>query len=279
MNTPSHTPRTQPRRWSWRLGRIAGIETRVHATFILLLAWVAVSTWWSIPSFAAVLVSLLFTGAVFGSVLLHELGHALMARRFGIQTRQIVLLPIGGVAELERLPDDPKEELQVAIAGPAVNFALATILGVATWLTAGLAFAPQVLGSLAVANLMLGVFNLLPAFPLDGGRVLRALLETRRGRVEATQIAATLGKVLAVGLGIYGLFANPVLVLIAAFVWFAASAELRAVRHQDAVNRLLEVMEPPRRRRAPGDFYRAEAVDPRQGYREPRPPRFIIITR
>ncbi len=233
MSRPAATPRS----WTWRLGSLFGIDTEIHASFLLILAWVALSAWRVSPSVIAVGASLLFTALVFGSVVLHELGHALTARRFGIQTRAITLYPIGGVASLEGSPRTPRQELLIAVAGPAVNLAIAGVLALGLFLlgTAGVA-APLLLmfaQSLLIANLMLAFFNMLPAFPMDGGRVLRAWLERRRGRLEATQTAATVGKVFAVLFGIYGLFNNPVLLLIAPFVWFAGERELRMARLQE----------------------------------------------
>ena len=225
-------------RWSWSIGKFAGIETRVHATFLLLLAWVGISTWMSASSLLAVIGGLVLTLAVFGSVLLHELGHALTARRFGIATRGITLLPIGGVAQLEGAPRNPREELYVAAAGPAVNVVLAVIFGALAFVLGAfaggpvLAFATELVGTLAIANVLLGAFNMLPAFPMDGGRVLRALLERRKGRLWATEVAARIGKGFALVFGVIGFFSNFVLMLIAPFVWMAAKAELGAVREQ-----------------------------------------------
>ena len=171
--------------------------------------------------------------------MLHEYGHALTARRFGIGTRSITLLPIGGLALLESMPKDPRQEIVVALAGPAVNLAIAAILylvlqagarpGALFALDAGRRAAAQ----LFAANLLLAAFNLLPAFPMDGGRVLRALLAMRMERVRATRIAARVGQALAVGLALLGLIGNPMLILIAAFVWIGAGAEAGAVEVDD----------------------------------------------
>lgn len=223
-------------RWSWHLGRILGIPTRIHASFALVLLWIGFSTWSAAHSGAAVLFGLGFVLAVFACVLLHEFGHALVARHFGIETRRITLLPVGGVAELERSPDDPRAELWIAAAGPAVNFALAGALGLFSSALGGASgLASVVLSGLVWANLMLGLFNLVPAFPMDGGRVFRALASKRLGQLRATQLAAKLGRLLAVGFGIWGLFeGNPVLVLVAAFVWIAAGRELASVRGRQA---------------------------------------------
>jgi Zn-dependent protease len=225
-------------RWSWHIGRILGIPTRIHASFALVLLWIGFSTWNDLSSGIAVMFGIGFALAVFACVLLHEFGHALVARRFGIETRRITLLPIGGVAELERTPEDPRAELWIAAAGPAVNFAIAGVLGVVGWslgIFAGSGLLAVVFSGLLWANLMLGLFNLVPAFPMDGGRVFRAWAAHRYSRVRATQMATKLGRALALGFGLWGIYAgNPVLVLIAVFVWFAAGRELAAVQQMAA---------------------------------------------
>jgi Zn-dependent protease len=215
-------------RWSLPLGRIAGIDVRVHATFLLLVVGLGVLQLATGGSALSALIGIGFLLALFGCVLLHELGHALAARRYGIGTRDIMLLPIGGVARLERLPDRPSQELLVALAGPAVNAGLVLVLGVALFAAPASVAAPFVT-QLLVANVFLTVFNLLPAFPMDGGRVLRALLAMRLGPVRSTRIAATIGKGMAFLFGIAGLFWNPLLLLIAIFVWFGAGQEERAI--------------------------------------------------
>ncbi len=222
-------------KWSFKLGRFAGIDTYVHATFLLLIGWAAWAAYSGAGTWLAVVLGVAFLLAVFGSVLLHELGHALMARRYGIRTRRIILSPIGGLAQLEGMPANPRHELAVALAGPAVNFALAGVL----WLLgAGASAGFGLLNGLMWANLTLGLFNLVPAFPMDGGRALRAFLATRMGDLDATEIAARVGKTAAVAMGVIGFFTNWVLVAIAAFVWFAANAELRAARAEAAWERL-----------------------------------------
>ncbi len=229
-------------RWSWRIGSLAGIELRIHATFLLLLAWVGAAHWASGRSLEAVLEGVLFILALFACVVLHELGHAMAARQFGIPTRDITLLPIGGVARLERMPEKPEQELWVAVAGPLVNVAIAA--GLFVWLTVSHAWAPlgqlhvasgPLLARLMVANVTLVVFNLIPAFPMDGGRVLRALLAKRLDYVRATQVAAGIGQGVAFGFGLLGLFFNPLLMFIALFVWIGASQEASATQMKAAL--------------------------------------------
>lgn len=218
-------------KWSWKLGRFAGIDTYVHASFLLLVAWAAWAAWSGVGTGLAVLLGVAFLLAVFGSVLLHELGHALMARRYGIHTRRIILSPIGGIAQLEGMPRRPRQELAVALAGPAVNFVLAAVLWVVLPVLGGAAVLADFLGSVMLANLGLGLFNLVPAFPMDGGRALRAILAERMGSHRATEIAAKIGRAIALVVGIAALvWGHFVLALVAAFVWFAAGAELRAAR-------------------------------------------------
>jgi Zn-dependent protease len=218
-------------KWSWKLGRFAGIDTYVHASFLLLVAWSAWASWSGAGTGLAVVMGVGFLLAVFGSVLLHELGHALTARRFGVRTRRIVLSPIGGIAQLEGMPRRPRQELAVALAGPAVNFAIAAALWLVTPAFAGAGHLATFLGSITLANLGLGLFNLIPAFPMDGGRALRALLAERVGTYRATEVAAKIGKGIALVMGVAAVVWGPfMLALVAAFVWFAANAEQQASR-------------------------------------------------
>ena len=219
-------------KWSWKLTRLAGIDVYVHATFFILIGWIGLSYWQLEKSLVAVISGVGFILALFACVVLHELGHALTARRYGIRTRRITLLPIGGVAALERMPDDPKQEIAVALAGPAVNLAIA--LGLWLWLNLSSALAPvdqlsltsgPFLERLMLINIILSVFNLLPAFPMDGGRVLRAALAMRMDRAQATRVAASVGQGFALWLGFIGLLYNPFLIFIALFVWIGAAAE------------------------------------------------------
>jgi Zn-dependent protease len=206
-------------RMSWKLGRVAGIDLFLHPTFLLVFLFTG-----NLP--------IIFVVALFACVLLHELGHALMARRFGIETVDITLYPIGGVARLQRMPRAPGAELLIALAGPAVNFAIVVILmGLGTLGLGGAEAGPWLGGfieDLMFLNLGLGLFNLVPAFPMDGGRVLRALLSGWMGRAQATSIAATIGRTLALVFGVYSLFHSPPLLLwvaLAAFIYFAAGSE------------------------------------------------------
>lgn len=224
-------------KWSWKLGRAFGIDIFIHATFALLLVWVAVSIYMRQRDALAMLMGVLFMLAIFGSVLLHEMGHALTAMRFGVRTRDITLLPIGGIARLERMPEKPGQELLVALAGPAVNVVIAaTLFGVLSATGQSVVFeGASVAGKapffarLLWVNAMLAVFNLIPAFPMDGGRALRAVLAFGGDYVRATRRAARLGQGIALLFGILGLMFNPILVLIAIFVWIGAAAETAGV--------------------------------------------------
>jgi Zn-dependent protease/CBS domain-containing protein len=217
-------------RWSWKIGRIFGIDIYIHATFVLLLGWVVYSH--IAGGAGAIYRGLALVVAVFTIVVMHELGHALMARRFGIRTRDITLLPIGGVSRLERIPEKPIEELLVTAAGPAVNVVLALLLW-AVLAFAGVSTSPagiavvggSFLTKLLWVNVTLAGFNLLPAFPMDGGRVLRAALALKMDYVRATEIAARLGQGMALLFGGLGLFFNPILLFIAVFVWMGARQE------------------------------------------------------
>ena len=223
-------------KWSIKLGTFAGIAVYVHSTFLLLLIWIALVHVGQDQGLGATASGVGFILAIFLCVLLHEFGHALVARRFGIRTRDITLLPIGGLARLERIPEDPKQEFLVAIAGPAVNGVIAAGIFLVLLLSSGLGpFGELAVGSgpllqrLMFVNLVLLVFNLIPAFPMDGGRVLRALLATRLSYSRATQLAAAVGQAMALAFGFIGLFYNPMFVFIALFVWIGAAQEASMV--------------------------------------------------
>lgn len=249
-------------KWSLKLARIFGVDVYLHFTFLLLLGFLGLVAWQSTGGVEASLEIVVFVLALFACVLLHEFGHALMARRFGIATSDITLLPIGGIARLERMPERPAHELMVAVAGPAVNLIIAAILAVWLVATSGFSSVGQMdmsggpfLRRLMVFNLALVAFNLLPAFPMDGGRVLRALLAARLGRRRATAIAAQVGQALAIAMGFVGFFYSPVLIFIAIFVFLGAQAESGLVEVQAALKglRVRDAMMTRFRRLGPDD--------------------------
>ncbi|MEO8351982.1 MAG: site-2 protease family protein [Chthoniobacteraceae bacterium] len=216
-------------RWSIHIARIAGIDVKIHVTFLLLLGFLGFA-FYNAGGMTAAVESVFFICLVFFCVLLHEFGHAMAARRYGIHTPDITLLPIGGIARLERMPDKPAEEVVVAIAGPLVNVAIAAVLyplvsGHLDWrvLERG---GGDMLSRLFMTNIALVMFNLIPAFPMDGGRVFRALLAMRMDYARATNIAASVGQFIAIAGGLIALMhQQPMLVLIAAFIYFAAQNE------------------------------------------------------
>ena len=238
-------------RWAIRLGRIAGIEVRIHLTFFLLLGWMGLASYQEAGTRAA-LVSVGLLCLVFFCVLLHEFGHALAARRYGIRTPDITLFPFGGVARIERMPEKPVQELVIALAGPAVNVVIALLLWLgmmaagASWRIDPTKFEGSLTGALLSVNVWLLLFNLIPAFPMDGGRVLRALLALRLGQARATQIAAGIGQAIAVVFAFVGVFGfaplqiapMPTLVLVAAVVYFTAGREAGAVQMQSVTRGL-----------------------------------------
>jgi Zn-dependent protease/predicted transcriptional regulator len=249
-------------RWSWRLGEVAGIAIHVHATFALLLAWVAFSPLVRGQGLQAASSGLLLVLSIFTCVVLHELSHALVARRFGIGTREITLLPIGGVARLERMPEKPREELLVALAGPAMSLVIAGVLFLVlvlldgpTALTSLQVFGGPFVTKLMWINVLLAGFNLLPAFPMDGGRVLRAALAMRMGPGRATEVAARIGQAMALLLGVVGVFVNPFLVVIALFVWMGAKGEVSLAQMKSALSgmRVSQAIVTDFRVLAPGD--------------------------
>ena len=230
--------------WSIIIARVAGSEIRIHLTFLILLAWIGFAEYLNGGAAAAV-DGVVFIIAIFACVILHELGHALAARRYGISTPDITLLPIGGLARLSRIPEKPAEEIVIAIAGPLVNVAIAAILVVlgAHFDLSTIAdlqkSAPGFLTRLAAVNVWLVLFNLIPAFPMDGGRVLRALLAFRMGRRRATALAARIGQGLAFAFGFWGLMSgNVLLMFIAIFVYLAAAGEAGDVGMREAARRV-----------------------------------------
>jgi Zn-dependent protease/CBS domain-containing protein len=231
-------------RWSLFLGRPFGIKLFVHWTFLILIGWIVFSNYQQGGDLNSALWSVAFVLAIFVCVTLHELGHALAARGYGISTKNINLLPIGGVASLERIPKEPKRELWVAVAGPLVNVAIAALLYVGLLIfdalpdpealqqqsesedSIGLNQRTFLPGLLSV-NVLLVLFNAIPAFPMDGGRVLRALLAMRMDHLRATQIAVGVGQISAILFAAAGLFYNPFLLIIALFVYMGAQSELQ----------------------------------------------------
>src|SRR5213595_233697 len=248
--------------WSLPIFRIAGIQLRIHITFLLLIAWLAFG-YYAQGGSAVAAGRVIFVLLLFLCVVLHEFGHAFAAKAFGINTPDITLLPIGGVARLERMPEEPIQELIIAAAGPAVNLIIALCL----LLTGGSFVYPPTAESslndvLLTINVVLLLFNLLPAFPMDGGRVLRALLATRLSYARATQIAATVGQGFAFVFGFIGLIWNPFLIFIALFVYIGASQEAALAQMKD-VSRRFPVSSAMVRefRTLPADATLEEAVD------------------
>jgi Zn-dependent protease len=244
---------------SMKLGKFFGIDTYIHGTFWLLPLFVLFSNFHASPEQIAA--ELAFVFGLFFCVALHEIGHALAARAYGIRTRDITLYPIGGVASLERLPTKPWREVAVALAGPAVNVVIAiglfggVVLGdlVMPW-TATPDVLEQFIGRLFWANVVLCLFNLLPAFPMDGGRILRAMLATRMDRGRATEIAVKVGTVVAALMLVAGVVRGDfALVAIAVVVWILSQAELARVRIRGALGARWVPVDPPESRSLPLD--------------------------
>jgi stage IV sporulation protein FB len=229
-------------KWSYRIARISGIDVRIHITFLLLplyFGWIE----WQAGGPAEAARAVFFILLLFVCVLLHEFGHALAGRHYGVQTPDITLLPIGGVARMLAVPDQPKQELVIAIAGPAVNVGIAAILAPVLYFTGGIFSGPAnetrlILNNLLLVNLVLIVFNLLPAFPMDGGRIFRSLLAMKIPWAKATRIAGRTGQVLAVLFCIGGfLQGNFMLFLIALFVFGGAQEEIRFANYREEQER------------------------------------------
>lgn len=232
--------------WSIKLVRVRGIDIKVHLTFVLIIIWAAYR--WSTGTGQGVqgaLFGIVATLLLFFSVTLHELGHSLLALKFGLKVRDITLMPVGGLARMEEIPEDPTQEIQIAVAGPLVNFGIAALLiGVGFVLDArtllsweellaslGSASWSGLLAYLTSANLAIGLFNLIPAYPMDGGRILRALLAKKLDHAKATQIAARVGQGLALLFGLWGFMSGSwTMVIIAIFVWMGAGQENQGVQ-------------------------------------------------
>jgi Zn-dependent protease len=223
-------------RWSWKIGTFQGITLYVHATMLLLLGWILFARVVAGAGAASTLAGLGFIALLFLCVLLHEIGHALAAQRFGIGTRDITLYPVGGIARLQRIPREPRQELLIALAGPLVNGVIAAAIWVGLRASHALIqmgglqpVGNDLLTSLLAANLILAVFNLLPAFPMDGGRALRAFLAERMEYGRATHVAARIGQGMAFGFGMLGLLLQPLLLFVALFVYIGATEEAETV--------------------------------------------------
>lgn len=225
-------------KWSLYSGKIFGIKIFIHWTFLILIGWVVMNGVRAELGTAGIFYSVFFTLTIFLCVVLHELGHAVVGKKFDIITRDIILLPIGGMARMESLPDKPLHEFLIAIAGPLVNFVIALLLYFALSINGNLTQLQdfsQITGDnflplLLTVNITIGVFNLIPAFPMDGGRILRSLLSFKLPPYKATRIASLTGQFLAVGFIFLGFFYNPFLILIGAFIFLGAQAELEYSR-------------------------------------------------
>lgn len=231
------------------LFRFKGIQVLVHWTFLLLIGWVVYSSLSEGGDLQEAVFSVGLILVLFGCVVLHEFGHALTALHYGVGTKSILLLPIGGVASLERMPEEPRQELLITLAGPAVNLVIVLLVGVPFWLYIGSFALPEVLdapptwfsvlGFVVMANMVLFLFNLIPAFPMDGGRILRSLLSMRMDRVKATHIATLVGRTLAVGFIVAAFYwGRPLWAFIGLFVFLGATAEYRQVLMQQALKGL-----------------------------------------
>jgi Zn-dependent protease/CBS domain-containing protein len=230
---------------AFKIGRFSGIDVKVHWTFLLLLAFFAFIGYQASGSPVGALTAVVIIVALFFCVLLHEFGHSLVAQRLGIEIHSITLLPIGGVSNLESLPEKPADEVKISVAGPLVSVVLALfffgvglLLGavprVPTDLFAGFGSVGQFFFYLGYLNAVLAVFNLLPAFPLDGGRILRGLLATRLGAVRATDVSSTIGQVFAAAFFLIGLLSGDILLsLVAVFIYFGASGEAQMVKQRE----------------------------------------------
>jgi Zn-dependent protease/predicted transcriptional regulator len=230
-------------KWSFQIGKLFGIPIRMHLTFLLLLFFVGIyGSKYGGPT--GTLFGMVSIVLIFVCVVLHEIGHSLMARHYGINVRDIILLPIGGVSEMEEIPEDPKQEISISIVGPLVSFGLAVIfyiLSVAT--SQGISFGQlsifkgNLVANLFWINLVLGIFNLIPAFPMDGGRVLRGILATRLNSLRATKIAVGVGQIFAIILFFFGIFFNLWMALIAIFIYLGAEGEERMVAMRSTLSR------------------------------------------
>jgi Zn-dependent protease/CBS domain-containing protein len=235
---------------AFKIGRFSGIDVRVHWTFFLLLAFFAFIGYQASGSLVGALTATVTIVALFFCVLLHEFGHSLVAQRLGLEIHSITLLPLGGVSNLESLPEKPADEVKISVAGPLVNVVLAPIFigagllfgavpRLSVDLFTGIGSVGQFFFYLGYLNVVLALFNLIPAFPLDGGRILRALLATRLGAVRATDISSAVGQLFAVAFFLIGLISGDLLLaLVAVFIYFGATGEAQMVRQRELTSGL-----------------------------------------
>ncbi|MDQ3864952.1 MAG: site-2 protease family protein, partial [Actinomycetota bacterium] len=235
---------------SFKIGRAFGIDVRVHWSFFLILVFFGYLAFTRSGDFGDALVTVGIVVALFFCVLLHEFGHSVVAIRLGSEVQDITLLPIGGLARMKSLPERPIDEVKVAVAGPLVNVVLAPIffglavlfegdLATPTDIFSGVGSLGQVFAALGTINVALVVFNMIPAFPMDGGRVLRGLLATRLGPVRATDISSTIGQGFAVLFILFGFFSNNfLLAIVGFFVFLGASGEAQLVRQREQMRGL-----------------------------------------
>jgi len=221
--------------WSFNIGKIFGIRFRIHVTFLLLVLFIFASVA-NQHGFQRGLLATLFICAVFACVLIHEIGHSLIARRFGKEVKNITLLPIGGVATMEEMPEKPAQEIVMSLVGPLINLAIAGILYVIVGRWSGISVptiqpdsSRSFLAGLIGINIMLAIFNLIPAFPMDGGRVLRGILAMTMDYVRATSLAVAIGQILAMLFIFYGVFFNWWIAIIGLFLYIGAGGEKQQV--------------------------------------------------
>lgn len=217
-------------KYSFKIFSIFGIPVELHISFLVLMILIYLVALLNVVPYINILTAVLIT-LIFVSVVLHELSHCYMAKRYGIGIERIVLLPIGGISEMEEIPKDPSKELRIALAGPVSNLIIGGIfylilLGSMAYLSKTLQGAVYYF---VIVNILLGFFNLLPAFPMDGGRILRAFLAERMSFINATKLSATIGKQLAIIMAIVGVFFNFLLILVAVYVYLGAEAEYQTV--------------------------------------------------
>jgi Zn-dependent protease/predicted transcriptional regulator len=217
-------------KYSLKIFSVFGIPVELHISFLVLMLLIYIVAFFNFYPSINLLTAVLIT-LVFVTVVLHELSHSYVAKRYGIKIQRIVLLPIGGVSEMEEIPKDPAQELRIALAGPVANLIIAVISFFILIIFRN-TLSTVLIGALyyfIVVNLLLGLFNLLPAFPMDGGRILRAYLAERMSFIKATKLAANIGKQFAIIMAVVGVFFNFLLILIAIFVYFGAEGEYRSV--------------------------------------------------